>query len=410
MKRLFWGLTIVLVTILSVITVVTATGSASNQVVNAKAALIADASTGQIIYAQNANQRLPIASVSKLLTACVIEDEISHHQLKWNDKVTINKQLAAISNDKSYSAVGLQQGEPYTVQELFNAMLIKSADGAALALATAHGQTMAEFNHKMRVKAHQIGLTNYLIVNPVGLDNEDVKSFQLAQFGKRAQNAMTARDVARLSQYLLVHYPHIVQTTSQTKFQITIKGKQKTYNNMNKMLAGQPMAMADIPIDGLKTGTSNEAGACFASSGQYQGHRIVTVVLNANGGGDARFKATQQLYRYLQGHYRLQNLQMKSEDQRVRVYNGRQRYAKVTIAPLQVWTNKHSINYRSTRHLQASLAKKKGVKAPLKKGQQVGTVRFSSPSLKYLDANYLSTPLYAKQADPVGNFWQRLIN
>lgn len=410
MKRLFWGLTTLLIVGLSLFTIVTGGASANGRVVNAKAALVADASTGQVIYEQNANQRLPVASVSKLLTACVIEDEIQHHQLNWNDKITITKQLADISNDKNYSAVGLKEGETYSVQDLYNAMLIKSADGATLALATAHGQTMAQFNQKMRTKAKQIGLRNYLIVNPVGLDNEDVKSFQLQQFHKRDQNAMTARDVALLSQYILQHYPHIVQVASQPQAQITIKGQTKTYHNMNKMLAGQPMAIADIPVNGLKTGTSNEAGACFASSGQYQGHQIVTVVLNAKGGGDARFTATQHLYQYLQKQCHTQTLTLGSADQRVRVYNGQHRYAKTTSTGIPVWTSKKVGKYTVTPHYQAHLAKGKGVKAPLHKGQQIGTIHLSSSELKFLNRPNLSAPLYAKQADPVGNFWQRLIN
>lgn len=410
MKRLMWGLSVILIAGLSLVVGSPASASTHNQVVDAKAALIADATTGQVIYQQNSNQKLPVASISKLLTACVIGDEIQHHQLHWNDKITFNKQLADISNDKNYSALGLQKGESYTVQDLYNAMLIKSADGAALALATAHGQTMAQFNQKMRAKAKQIGLNDYQIVNPVGLDNEDMKVFQLKQYDQKAQNAMTARDVALLAQYLLEHYPNIVQTTGQAQAQIKVKGQVKTYHNLNKMINGQPMAMKDIPVDGLKTGTSHEAGACFVSSGQYQGHRIITVVLNARGKGDARFVVTQQLYRYLQSNYHLQSLKLKQSDQQVRVSNGRQRFAKVTPVAIQVWANKPLSHYTVTTHYKKSLAKGKGVKAPLHKNQQIGLIKVKAPQLTTLNGHPWSTPLYAKQADPVGNLWQRLIN
>lgn len=409
MKHGYLKLATLLIVGLSLI-MLTAGGVSANsrQVVDAKAALIADATTGQVIYQQNANRKLPVASVSKLLTACVIEDEIQHNQLSWNDKITVTKQVAAISNDKTYSTVGLQQGEAYTVRDLYDAMLIKSADGAALALATAHGQTMAQFNHKMRAKAKQIGLTDYTIVNPVGLDNEDMKGFALKQYHQKAQNSMTARDVALLAQHLLENYPNTVQTTGKTKAQITIKGQSHSYQNLNKMLVGQSMAMSDITVDGLKTGTSQEAGACFASSGQYRGHRIITVVLNAKGGGDARFTATQQLYRYLQSHYRLQSLQLKAADRQVLVYNGQHRVTKVTPAVIQVWTNKKINDATITTHYRASIAKWQGVKAPLHKGQRIGTARVHSPVLKSLNYRSLSVPLYAAHDNPVGNFWQRL--
>lgn len=118
------------------------------QVIDSRSAIMIDADTGQIIYQQNSEEKLPIASISKLLTVSVIEDEINYHQLTWNTKVKISKKIADVSNDSNYSAIGLQAGQSYTVRELFNATLIKSADGAALALATADGSTIKQFNEK----------------------------------------------------------------------------------------------------------------------------------------------------------------------------------------------------------------------------------------------------------------------
>lgn len=105
---------------------------AAAAMVNSRAAMLVDAETGQVIYQQNADQQLPVASVSKLLTACVIEDEIASHQLHWQQKVKINKTVAAVSCDPNYSAIGLHAGQSYTVRDLFDAMMVKSADGAAL--------------------------------------------------------------------------------------------------------------------------------------------------------------------------------------------------------------------------------------------------------------------------------------
>lgn len=148
------------------------------QMIDSTSAIMIDADTGQIIYQQNSEQKLPIASVSKLLTVSVIEDEINHHQLSWNTKVKISKQVAAVSNDPNYSAIGLQAGQSYTVKELFDATLIKSADGAALALATADGSTIKQFNAKMQKKARQMGITDATIVNSVGLRNGDLKGLK----------------------------------------------------------------------------------------------------------------------------------------------------------------------------------------------------------------------------------------
>lgn len=125
---------------------------------DASAALAIDAKTGQILYSQNINQKLPIASISKLLTVMVIEDEINNHQLSWNTKIKINQKVAAIANDSEYSNVSLTQGQSYTVSDLVKAALIKSADGATVALAGALGDSTAQFNQKLQKKARQIGI------------------------------------------------------------------------------------------------------------------------------------------------------------------------------------------------------------------------------------------------------------
>ncbi|MGN1279249.1 MAG: D-alanyl-D-alanine carboxypeptidase family protein, partial [Limosilactobacillus sp.] len=265
--------------------------------IDASAAIMVDASTGQVIYEQNAQQKLPIASISKLLTAIVVEDEVHSNQITGNTKVKIDSGTAAISNDPNYSAIGLQEGQSYTVRELLNAALVKSADGATMALAGAAGDSLDEFNMKLQQKAQDIGLKDYTIVNPVGLNNGDLKSLASKQYSDKAENAMTATDVAILARYLVNRYPQLLQVTAQKQATFAIaKGKTKTEKNLNEMLPGGKYTVPGVTIDGLKTGTSDTAGACFVSTGNYRGHRIITVVLHANGDNkDNRFIQTQRL-------------------------------------------------------------------------------------------------------------------
>ena len=144
--------------------------------IDAKAAIMVDASTGQIIYEQNANQQLPIASITKLLTIAVVHDELQQHAITDNTKVTVTPDIAAISNDPNYSSIGLVSGQSYSVIELVNAAMVKSADGAVVALATADGNSLDEFVLKMEQKAHDIGLKKANIINPTGLTNSEMKS------------------------------------------------------------------------------------------------------------------------------------------------------------------------------------------------------------------------------------------
>lgn len=385
---------------------------AADQLIDSTAAIMIDADTGQIIYQQDSEQKLPIASVSKLLTASVIEDEINNHQLSWNTKIKITKKIATVSNDSNYSAIGLQAGQSYTVQELFNAMMIKSADGAALALATANGKTIKQFNAQMQRKAKQIGITDATIVNPVGLKNSDLKGLKQKGIKANAENAMTARDVALLSQYVVKHYPSILKVTSQSQATFTIaKGKAKTVKNLNEMLPGRKYTVDNVQIDGLKTGTSDAAGACFASTGVYQGHRMITVVLHANGDSSNRFKQTQRLYQYFIQNAHVQTLTLNKKQSQKRVTNGTKRMLTVGPHSFNVWhiqkTAQYTIQPRYYKHLTNRKAR---LKAPIKKGQRLGTIAVTGSEIRTVNNKPLQFPLRSTETINRGNLWQRIWN
>lgn len=145
----------------------------------------------------------------------VVHDELKQRIITANTRVNVSADVAAIASDPAYSAIGVQEGQSYTVRELLNAAMVKSADGATLALAEADGSNLEEFNLKMDQKAKEIGLKNYTIVNPVGLTNGDLKGLKLEQYANNAENAMTANDVALLARYLVQTYPDLLQVTAQ---------------------------------------------------------------------------------------------------------------------------------------------------------------------------------------------------
>lgn len=120
----------------------------------------------------------------------------------------------------------------------------------------------------MMQKAKKIGMTDTTIVNSVGLNNGDMKSFKLADLPTTAENTMSARDVAILSQYLVKKHPELLQITAQkeVKFQIT-KDQVKTEQSLNKMLPGSKYEVKGVKIDGLKTGTSDGAGLALLVQG-----------------------------------------------------------------------------------------------------------------------------------------------
>ena len=380
--------------------------------IDASAAIMVDASTGQVIYEQNAQQKLPIASISKLLTAVVIEDEVHSNQLTGNTKVKIDDGTAAISNDPNYSAIGLQAGQSYTVRELLNAALVKSADGATMALSAAAGDSMDEFNMKLQQKAQDIGLKNYTIVNPVGLNNGDLKSLASKQYSDKAENAMTATDVAILARYLVNRYPQLLQVTAQKQVTFAIaKGKTKPAKNLNEMLPGGKYTVPGVTIDGLKTGTSDTAGACFVSTGNYRGHRIITVVLHANGKNkDDRFVQTQRLYQMLKQNFHLQTITLPKNIQEQPLANGQRRQVILSPRQITVWSAGNDVHrYTMAVKLNKRYLNKKGqLEAPINRNRALGELELSSGQLKTLAGRPLTYRLSSADNIARGNFWQRL--
>lgn len=334
--------------------------------VNASAAIAIDAKSGQILYAKNANQRLAVASMSKLLTVAVIEHEIDSGHLKWTDKVKISKAEAKLSTASGYSNVPLQSGKKYTIKQLTEAALIKSGDAATIALSRAQGKSTKEFVKQMGTMAQEIGLKNYRLYNGVGLENKDMASFKLAGTSGTAENEMTATDVAKIARYLISNYPDILKITKQS----TLKWDGQTYQNGNELLPGSANATKKVVVDGLKTGTSDKAGQCLASTGTYKGHRIITVVMHASD----RFTQTKAVYTQV-----FTNWKAKTQKQGLRVTVSRGQAKTVRVQTKQaktIWQPK-SGSIKPTL-----IANKKykdnqgGIKAPLETTDRVGKIQY----------------------------------
>ena len=126
----------------------TVSADATTLSLNARAAYAIDAETGQVLYQKNANKTYPVASLTKVLTLVVIEQDVRNHHLSWNQKVKITPAVAKVANDWHFSNVPLNAGESYTIRQLTESMMIVSADGSAEALALADAGSTAAFNKK----------------------------------------------------------------------------------------------------------------------------------------------------------------------------------------------------------------------------------------------------------------------
>lgn len=381
-KRIRWILLVGLL-ILSLCVPLTHVHAVEEPAASSQSALIMDADNGQVLYSRNAQNRYPVASMSKLMTIAVIEHEISQKKLKWSDKIRVSSEEARISEDHSLSNIPLKAGRQYSVRQLVEMSLVKSADGATITLSRAEGDNTAQFVQKMNQMAKQIGLSDYRFYNPVGLNNSDMGSLKLPGVADSAENEMTANDVAKLSRYLIKHYPGLLKISRMS--QLTVDGVQ--YQNLNTMLPGKANAPKKVQIDGLKTGTSDRAGQCFVSSGLYQGRRIITVVMHS----DNRFAETKQLYSYLASHYQLQDFKSTTT-----VKTSGSKQTSITLAPQhgqKIWL---PIGTKVTGNLQKPNGQSlQSLPAPLTKQQYVGRLVFKQ--LPMLDGQSYTVKLYSQE-------------
>lgn len=393
-----------------------ATSAQAAETIDASAALVMDENTGQIIYQKNADQVLPIASITKLLTVEVIKNEIDHNRLKWTTKVKINKTLAKLSTNTEMSNVELKEGSSYTVKQLVHAALISSADGATLALTTINGNTTTSFNQKMEKMARQMGVTDAKIYNAVGLENDDLGSLKLKNVAGNAENEMSARDIAKIAQYLVKNDPDILQITKIKKETFHTSSTATTeMDSLNQMLPGNNFAPKTVTMDGLKTGTSDAAGNSFVGTGSYKGHRLITVVLHANGASEQRFVQTVNLLRTVVNDYQPVTLKQNAtvaQTKTVSVPNAKTTNAAVRVAQdTTIWIAKKSAlsSWKQTFKAKTSLQDKKHkLAAPIKKGQTVGQLQLTKKGVTSLTGKSVNVPLKAHTNIEKANIFVRL--
>lgn len=279
-----------------------------NLALNAKAAIIYDLKSGQIMYAKNIKQKLPVASMSKLLTVYLTLKAINAGKISWQTKVMPSREAIAVSKNPEYSNVPLQLGHQYTIRQLYQATLIQSANGAAMVLASAVAGSSKKFVGMMRKQLLDWHISQAQIVTPSGLPNFTLGRDADSTKNADAENELSAGDMGILIKHLLLEFPQVLDTTRISKLNFPDGRNTFKMVNWNLMLKGLSQYNEAYPVDGLKTGTTDAAGACLASTLVKNGRRIVTVIIGArhlNGNDPARFVETKKLYAYFYNNYSL---------------------------------------------------------------------------------------------------------
>ena len=337
----------------------------------AKSFIIQDYGSGNILAEKNSDVSVEPASITKLMTAYTIFNELQSGNIALTDIVTISEKAWRTPGSRMFVEVGKQ----VAVEDLLQGMIVQSGNDATVALAEYVAGSEDSFAALMNKHAEEIGLTGSHFMNSTGLPDDN--------------HYMTARDIAQLSTLLIKNYPEYYNWYSQKEYTFN----DITQHNRNKLL------WRDDSVDGLKTGHTDSAGWCLVTSAEKEGMRLITVVLGTNS-DNARTDASQALLNYGFRFFETHKLyDAGTQLTTSRIWKG----SSETIAlgvdkPLYVTIPRGQYNA-----LDASMNIDQRIMAPVNAGQSLGSVL-----VKLGEQVVADQPLVSLQSIGEGSFWQRI--
>ncbi|KPQ23837.1 MAG: D-alanyl-D-alanine carboxypeptidase (penicillin-binding protein 5/6) [Halomonas sp. HL-48] len=308
----------------------------------AKSWILMDADSGEILAEQNADERLPPASLTKLMTAYLVERELDRGSIALDDQVSISESAWRTGGSKMFVEVG----EQVAVEDLLHGIVIVSGNDASVAMAEHLAGGEDQFADLMNQHAARLGMSNSNFENPTGLPGENHYS--------------SAHDMALLTQHIVNDYPEHYAIYSQRNF--TYGGIEQP--NRNRLLWRDPS------VDGLKTGWTSEAGYGLVSSAKRDDMRLISVVMGTDS-EEARAQETQKLLSYGFRFFETMNLYERGAVLATpRVWGGDINEVRVGVDEEVTMTLPRNRN----DELRARLNLNADLQAPLAVGDEVGTL------------------------------------
>lgn len=331
-------------------------------IANAKAGLLMEQSTGEIIFAKDIDKQLAVASMTKMISQLIILENIESGKINWTDTVTVSKNAADMGGSQIY----LTEGEKMSVKDLFKGISMASGNDATYAMAEYIAGTEAKFVELMNKKAKELGLKNTTFKNCTGLDEDG--------------HVSSAYDMAVIARTLLTHekildfssvYEDYLRQNTENQFWLV---------NTNKLVRFYDGA------DGLKTGHTDAAGYCLAATAKKDGMRLIAIVLGEEN-SKVRNSETMELLDYGFNTKKMTILKKKGEVvKKIKFDKGDK--DKINITPkydvgiLQdKTTGKHEYVYD---------IKLKEITLPIKKGDKLGTITVKEKGKKLNEVDLVS--------------------
>lgn len=338
---------------------------------NAKAYILIDVNSGKIIAEKNSEEKLPPASLTKIMTLYVASNALKQGQIHLTDMVRISRDAWQAPGSRMF----VKEGEQVSVEDLLKGIIVDSGNDACVAMAEHLGASESGFAEIMNFQAKQLGMNSTHFTDSTGLPNKDLYT--------------TAKDLAILTRALINNFPEYYPWYKQKWF--TFNGIKQA--NRNRLL------WRDNQVDGVKTGHTDDAGFCLISSAKHNDMRVISVVLGAPS-DSVRADDSQRLlnygFRFFETHA-LYKPGDKVAD--VAIYKG-----EVNTIPVGLNSTKYiTIPTGQYQHLSINTNVPKYLQAPLKKGDKVGELVIA------FDKGVIATePLYALHDAPQGGIYVRL--
>lgn len=309
---------------------------------NVKSAVLMDASTGTILYSQNAEESLPPASVTKVMTLLLVFEAIEKGTISYEDTLTVSENAASMGG----SQVFLEPGEEMKVEDLLKSVIIASANDAALTLAEHVAGSEEAFVDMMNKRAEELSMKSTHFENVTGLDDDVVN------------HVTSAKDIAIMSSELL-KYDKVSEYA--TIWMDTIRNGEFGLTNTNRLIRYYK------GITGLKTGYTSKAGYCISSSAKRNDLHLVAVIMGAESSKERNDAATKLLDYGFANYSIYKNINIS--DKSIDLYGGEKDSVKIKYEDFSTLLNKGS-NNKVEKEIQLN----EYLIAPVKKNEVVGKV------------------------------------
>ncbi|MGB1141089.1 MAG: D-alanyl-D-alanine carboxypeptidase family protein [Halioglobus sp.] len=349
---------------------------------SARAFLLIDANSGEVLAEHNADMPLPPASLTKMMTSYLLAEEINAGRVSESDMVTVSENAWSQNPIfKGSSLMFIEPRIPVSIEDLQRGIIISSGNDATVAVAEHIGGSESVFVEMMNAKAQELGMVDTYYVNTHGLPHPE--------------HLTTARDLAILAVAMINDHPEQYAIYKEREFKYGIKAPQYNRN---------PLLAVDPTVDGLKTGHTEEAGYCLVASAERRGMRLVSVVMGTDSKGTRKSESASLLnygFRFFETSTVFEPL---TELESARVWQGAADTVSVGIMDETVLT----LPRGKKKHLATHVTLNADLVAPIAVGDEVGTVM-----LKIDDETVFRGPVVAlapvEQAGLFARLWDMFL-